>query len=104
MILFGTSLYAQSYNRLLIENDILTKKGTKVININFHFDIINESVTIKRNGVETKLPIYLKELGNEEYDLIQCKEIIFLLEIKTGNVIALIGNQKYTFYNKIKKI
>ena len=103
MILFGTNLYAQSYNRLLIEDDISIKNKIRVININFYFNITDESVTIKRNGIKTKLHIYLKESG-EEYNLIQCKNIMFLLEIKTKNVIALIGNQKYTYYNKIKKI
>ena len=72
MILFGTNLYAQSYNRLLIEDDISIKNKIRVININFYFNITDESVTIKRNGIKTKLHIYLKESG-EEYNLIQCK-------------------------------
>lgn len=101
MILFGTNLYAQSYNRLLIEDD--RKNEIKVIDINFHFNIIDENVIIKRNKIETKFSIYSKELGNE-YNLIQCEEIMFLLEIKTNNMIVIIDNQKYTFYNKIKKI
>ena len=66
-------------------------------------DVVNDIVTIKKNGTENKLKIYLKELGNYDYNLIQCENIIFLLEIQSGNVIALTDNEKYTFYNRYKK-
>lgn len=104
LILLCSNLYAQSYNRMLIENEFSDGHGQVLkTDIHFHFDVVNDIVTIKKNGTENKLKIHLKELGNYDYNLIQCENIIFLLEIQTGNVIALTDNEKYTFYNRIKK-
>lgn len=90
---------------MITENQFSDENGkVTIVDIHFLFDITNNIVIIKKNGIETKFIIYLKELGNQDYNLIQCKNIMFLLEIQTGNVIALTGNEKCTFYNKTEKI
>ena len=104
LILLCSNLYAQSYNRMLTENQFSDEHGKVTsVTINFLFDVTNDIVIIKRNGVETKFKIYLKELGNQDYNLIQCKNMMFLLEVQTGNVIVLTGNEKCTFYNHYRK-
>ena len=104
LILLCSNLYAQSYNRMLTENQFSDENGkVTIVDIHFLFDVTNDIVIVKRNGVETKFKIHLKELGNQDYNVIQCKNIMFLLEIQTGNVV-LTGNEKCTFYNHYRKL